>query len=296
MSSFFSPDWEKLDKKIAELESKIGFACNIFGSYNKSKWSSILDLCKEINDDFKNIRYPKKEERSIAWQKFFDLRHKAYQEKNNQIANLSKSRKRELYIMLNHLKHDWLADFLIGEILFFGFLKTKAEDMKWSGKKLNEAGAYFKSVKHEMTREDKAEIHQLFVDIRSNHDLFWLKYKKTSQVNYESRKKENQKAWEEKQRAWEEKKEKGRRIKNSIENNLSKNKDKLNKAIDALDRVKDSRRNLRDKISESYSDNWKSKAENWLDEMDNKISDIESSIDRIKDWISEDKNKLDNWS
>ena len=70
----------------------------------------------------------------------------------------------------------------------------------------------------------------------------------------------------------------------------------MNKAIDALDRVKDSRRNLRDKISESYSDNWKSKAENWLDEMDNKISDIESSIDRIKDWISEDKNKLDNWS
>jgi len=296
MSSFFSEDWKVLDKKIANLESKIGYASNIFGTSDRQKWSSILDLCKEINDNFKSTRYPKKEERSIAWQNFFDLRHKAYQTKNKQIATLSKSRKSELYSMLNNLSHNWLADFLIGEILSFGLLKTRAEDMKWAGKKLNEAGSYFKSVKQEMTREDKAEIYQIFVDIRSNHDLFWAKYKETSKADYRRRKEENQKAWERKQSAWEEKKEKSRRIKNSIENNLSKNKDKLSKAIDALQRVKDTRRNLRDKISESYSEKWKSDAENWLNDLDDKISDIESSINRIRDWVSEDKNKLDNWN
>ena len=294
--NLFNKDWEQLDSKIEQLKTKTEFAIGIFGSYNREQWHDVLDLCKDIHDDFKKVRYPTKQERSIAWQKFFDLRHRAYQEKNKQIASLSSGRKSEIYDMLRYVEYDWFGDFLVGKVLSFGLLATRVEDMKWAGKKLNEAGAYFKKVKHEMTREDKVEVYNRFVEIRSNHDQYWSQYKESSQADYEQRKKEKQKAWEEKQAAWEEKQEKSRRIRARIENNLSNNKEKLDKALDALDRFRDNRRNLRDKISESYSDDWRSKAEGWLDEMDDKISDIESSIDRIRDWISEDQSKLDNWN
>jgi chromosome segregation ATPase len=296
MFGTFEKSWEQLDSKISELESKINSATSLFGSYDRYRWRFVLDLCKEINDEFKKVRYPKKQERSIAWQKFFDLRHLAYQEKNKQIALLSRSHKSEIYDMLRYVDYDWFGDFLVGKLISFGLLATKVEDMKWAGKKLKEAGTHFKNLKHEMTREDKSEVYQRFVDIRSNHDHFWSKYKESSQADYERRKKEKQKVWEEKQNAWEEKQEKSRRIKTRIEDNLSNNKEKLDKAIDALERVRDNRSNLRDKISDSYNDDWKSKAEGWLDEMDDKISDIESSIDRIRDWVSEDQEKLNNWN
>jgi len=296
MFNLLNENWEKLDKKIENLDSAINFASGLFNSFNPYKWKEIFDLCEEIHQDFKTIRYPTKELRSIAWQKFFDLRDKAFQEKNKQIKGLSSTRKNEIYDMLQYTEYDWLGDLLIGKILSFGLLETKVEDMKWAGSKLKEAGAYFKSVKLEMTREDKAEVFLRISDIRSSHNLFWSRYKEISQVNYERVKIEREKARQEKQRDWEDKQEKSRRIKNRIENNISKNKENLNKATKALEKIKDSRRNLRDKISESYSDNWKRKAEGWLDEMDDKINDIEASVERIRSWIAEDQNKLDNWN
>lgn len=296
MFNLLNENWERLDKKIESLDSAINYASGLFTSFNSYQWKEIFDLCGEIHQDFKSIRYPTKEGRSIAWQKFFDLRNKAFQEKNRQIKGLSSTRKNEIYDMLRYTEYDWLGDLLIGKILSFGLLETKVEDMKWAGSKLKEAGAYFKSVKLEMTREDKAEVFLRFSDIRSSHNLFWSRYKEISQVNYERTKIEREKARHEKQRDWEEKQEKSRRIRGSIENNISKNKEKLDKATNALEKIKDSRRNLRDKISESYSDNWKRKAEGWLDEMDDKINDIEASIERIRGWIAEDQNKLDNWN
>lgn len=296
MFDFLNENWEKLDKKIDNLESNINYATGLFNSYNAHQWKEVFDLCEEIHHDFKGTRYPTKEERSVAWQKFFNLRNKAYEEKNKQIKELSRSRKNEIYDMLQYTDYDWLGDLIVGKILSFGLLETKVEDMKWAGGKLREAGTYFTSVKQEMTQEDKSEVFQRFTDIRSSHDLFWSRYKDISQANYERVKIDRQKAWKEKQNVWEEKQEKSRRIKANIENNISKNTEKLYKAMDALEKVKDSRRNLRDKISESYNENWKSKAEDWLDEMDDKISDIEASIERIRGWISEDQDKLNNWN
>lgn len=292
---FFNKDWENLDNKIEKLERKIGHTDGLFSSYNACEFSDIFDLCKEINDDFKNVRYPTMQERSIAWQKFFNLRLKAYKERDRQASSYSSIRKDDIYYMLRGVEYHPIRDGL-GKILTLGLSGTTIEEMKWAGRKLNEASAYFKTVKHEMTKEDKSEIYNRLVEIRLSHDKFWSMYKEISQEQYEQRRNEKQKAWEERQAAWESKKEKSQRIKSRIENNISSNKDKLRKAESALSRLIDNRRNLADKISESYNDDWKSKAEDWLDEMDDKIEDIKSHIERIEGWISEDEDKLNNWN
>jgi len=292
----FSVSWQELDSKIDSLESDVNSASNWLNSYNRDEWLKIMSLCIEINENFKGVRYPTKNERSVAWQRFFNLRHKAYEERNRIQKTTSKERKSEIYGMLYAVDYDWLADFIVGQVLSFGLMATRAEEMKWAGQKLKEAGQYFSSVKHEMTREDKAEIFNRIVDIRNNHDLFWSRYKEISRQQYEKRREEKQRAWEEKQRAWEQKQEKSRMIRNRIENNLEKNRERLAKALNALERCRENRRNLQSKIYDSDSDEWRSKAEGWLDELDDKIEDIESSVERLRDWISEDRDKLNNWS
>lgn len=292
----FSISWQELDRKIDTLESNVNSASNWLNSYNRDEWSRIMSLCKEINENFKGVRYPAKNERSVAWQRFFNLRHKAYEERNRILKATSRERKGEIYGMLYAVDYDWLADVIVGQVLSFGLMATRAEEMKWAGQKLKEAGQYFSRVKHEMTREDKAEVFNRIVDIRSNHDHFWSRYKEISREQYEKRKEEKQRAWEEKQRAWEQKQEKSRMIRNRIENNLEKNMDRLSKALSALERCRENRSNLQSKIYESYSDEWRSKAEGWLDELDDKIEDIESSVERLRNWVSEDRDKLDNWN
>ncbi len=295
MLNIFKESWQELDHKINELENGINYATGLLGSYDRNNWERIFNTCKEIHQDFKSIRYPTKLERDSAWQRFFNLRNSAYVESNKLREQDSRIERDDLYGRLNSLEYDWFSDFLVGHFLSFGIMKTRAEEMKWAGKKLKEVGQYFSTVKYRMTKEHKAEVFQRIVKIRETHDAFWSQYKERSQEEYRKRKEQNQQVWEEKQRAWEEKKEQSSRIRDKIESNLEGNKEKLKKAINALDRCQDSRGNLQDKIYESYSDNWKSKAEGWLDELDDKIGDIESSINRIKDWIAEDKNKLDNW-
>lgn len=289
MFKLLKEDWENLNSDISNLESKISFASGMFRSYNRERWEEIFDLCKEIQKKFKHVRYPTKKDQNIAWQRFFDLRNSAYSEKNTQFEALSSNRKGEINNLLRDVDYDWFSDILIGQILSLGFLKTKVDDMKWAGKKLKEAGTYFKSVKYDMTREDKSYIHDRLVKIRSNHDLFWSRYKDSTEKEYQQKR-------EEKNREWEEKREKSLQIRQRIENNISNNKSKLYKAQDALERIRGKRRDLKDKIEDSYSDNWKSKAEGWLEEFDDKIDDIEESIERLEQWIYNDQDRLDNWN
>ncbi|MEM6719572.1 MAG: hypothetical protein AAF611_09670 [Bacteroidota bacterium] len=218
-----------------------------------------------------------------------------YQTKNKQLKDQSSIYRNEIKNKLEYVDYNEVGDALVAFITL-GIIQTTVEEMRSKGRELRDIGKYFSSVKHNMTKEDKAEIFGCLVRVREHHDSFWAQYKKISQQQYEKRKNDNQRAWKEKQLAWEEKKEKSRRIKQKIEQNLEKNRSGLRKAEDALERHKERRRKLKDDIRNAYNDNWRSKAEGWLYELDNKISDIEASIDRYHSWIDEDSSKLDNWN
>ncbi len=288
MLNLFNISHEELNSKLNDLSSKIESAQSFIFNPSKSDWDNIFELCTQIAEHFKNVRYPTKAERDIAWQRFYNLRNSAFNLRNSQSYNRSKKYYDELMSQLSSADYHALEDFVVGHVLSLGLLKTTADDMKYKGKELGRIGGYFKSVKHEMTKEHKAQVHERMIEVRQNHDGFWGKWKSYNE--------EKSKIYEQKQQALEEKQEKSRQIKARIESNLEGNKEKLYKAKDALDRFERKRDELRDKIYDSHSDNWKSKAESWLDEFNDKIRDIEEQIDRIEKWIEEDKDKLRNWN
>lgn len=287
MFNLFNMSSSELDSKIENLASKIERAQPVFGTSYKYGWEGIFELCKEINENFKSVRYPTKHDRDAAWQKFFSLREKAYKVSHSQIHDHSERHYSELMSRLRSVDYDAIADFVVGKIMFLGLLKTTPDEMKEKGKELGKIGAHFKSVKHEMTKDHKVTVHERMIEVRQNHDGFWRHYK-----SYQA---EKSKVYEEKQQAWQEKQEKARLIKARIENNLESNKEKLYKAKIALANLERKRDELRDKIYDSNSGEWKSKAEGWLGEFNDKIRDNESHIDRIVKWIEEDRDKLNNW-
>ena len=284
----FNINHTELDSKINELLNKVDRAQPIFVSPSKQEWNSVFELSKEINENFKNVRYPSKQERDIAWQKFANLRDKAFNVHNQQIFDCSKKHYNELMSELHSVDYDAFGDGIVGKVMSFGLLAQTKEGMIIKGKELKQIGINFTSVKYEMTKDHKEEVFKRIIEVRENHNIFWEKYKSYSN--------EKSKLYEEKQRDWEAKKEKGRQIKSSIENNLEKNRDKLSKAQNALENFKGKKNDLRDKIYESQNDNWKYKAESWLDEFDAKIRNIEEFIERLEKWIEEDRDKLRNWN
>lgn len=287
MSVFFNISHSELDSKINNLSAKIGWAQPVFGIIVDSQWEEIFQLCKQIQEDFKNVRYPTKAERDIAWKRFNDLRDKAYSDWNNIIFDRSNKYYKEIMRRLETVMYSGLGDFLIGQVLSLGLMKTTAEEMKANGRELKEIGAYFKSVKHAMTREHKVQVFEKILQVRKSHDNFWGRYK-----SYQGEKSRN---YEEKKATWEEKQEKSRIIRTRIENNIEQNTHKLREANESLNQLERKRSELRDKIYDSNNYSWKSKAEGWLDEFDEKIRSKKDYIDRLEKWIEDDREKLRNW-
>ena len=280
-------NFNSLNSKIETLANKIASAKPFFGTPSKSHWDSAFDLIKEIFDDFRNTRYPTKQERDIAWQKFYVLKNQAYEIHNSQMHDHSKKHFDDLMYRLKSVDYYALADFLIGEVMSLGLMKETKEEMIVKGQELRIISQEFSSIKGEMTREHKNEVFRRILEIRKNHDGFWEKFK-----SYSS---ERSQLYEDRQREKEEKRLKSQIKKQNIENNLSSNESKLAKAKDAKERFMDKRNDLQDKIYDSTNDNWKYKAYDWLDEFDAKIRDIEEHISRLETWIDEDREKLRNW-
>lgn len=283
---FWETTYEDLNKKISRLESRVSSASNIFG-YDSSSINDAIELCKEIQEDFKKkIRYPTKAERDDAWQKFFDLREDVYRIKREASESKSKEHYREINGYLRDADYSKWAD-EIGDVITFFLMPTTKETMKWKGQQLREAGNLLKKYKHEMIGEHKSEIHERIVSIRQEHDKFWERYRDYQQ--------EKQQIYEQKKQAWEEGQARREQAKERIRANIEKNKESLRKAEDALERQKQHRRKLEDDISSAYSDSFRERAEGWLDECNDKISDIEDSINRLESWIQEGKDKLNSF-
>lgn len=286
VNMFWDTTHEDLNKKISKLESKVFSSSNAFG-YDGNRISEAIELCKEIQEDFKKkIRYPSKIERDEAWQNFFDLREKTYRIKREAAEAKSNEHYREINGYLRDADY-WYAMDKLFDVFTFDLMKTSKEGMKWKGQQLREAGNLLKKNKHEMISEHKAEIHERIVTIRQEHDKFWERYREYQQ--------EKQQIYEQKKKAWEDGQARRDQAKERIKANIEKNKESLRKAEDALERQKQHRRKLEDDISSAYSDSFRERAEDWLDECNDKISDIEDSIDRLQSWIQEGKDKLDSF-
>ncbi|MBS1793150.1 MAG: hypothetical protein JSS81_04815 [Acidobacteria bacterium] len=283
---FWKTTHEDLDGKINRLESTVNSSSHWFG-YDSFKIKDAIELCKEIQEDFKkNIRYPSKSQRDEAWQKFFDLREDVYRIKREAAEHQSEKHYREIDHHLNDAYfYNWEDE--IGDVLTLGLMQTKKETMVWKGKQLREAGRLLKEHKHEMIAKHKNEIHERIISTREEHDKFWLRYREYQE--------EKQELYEKKKKAWEEGQIRREQAKERIQANIDKNRVSLRKAEDALERQKQRRSDLEDQISSAWSDSFRERAEGWLDECNYKISDIEDSISRLESWIQEGEDKLNSF-
>ncbi|HEX8265364.1 MAG TPA: hypothetical protein VF596_08045 [Pyrinomonadaceae bacterium] len=282
---FFKTTHDDLNSKISRLDSRVTDAQSIFTNFQPYQWNEVFDLIKEIQEDFKsNVRYPTKAERDEAWNTFFNLRDEAYRIRREQNENKSQEHYNEIDGYLRDAYYSEFGDGLVTMISGGLMSRTNADDMKWKGQQLREAGKLLTKYKHEMTNDHKSEIHERIKEIRQQHDIFWEQYKE-----YQNEKRQ---IHEQNQQAWEEKRQNARE---RIEANIEKNKENLRKAQDALERQLQHRSKLEDDISSAYSESFRERAEGWLDECNDKIADIEESIERLESWIQEGKDKLNSF-
>lgn len=281
---FWDTTHEDVDKKIRQLDSGISSAQGMFIGSTREDWESVFELMKEIQADFNSkVKYPTREEREAAWQKFCSLRSEAHEKSKKNTGERSDYRMIEINRELRAADWDAISD-EFGDVITFYTAVTTKETMKEKGQHLHEAGQLLSKHKHEMTREHKQEVFERIKRIREQHDIFWGRVREANE--------EKQRVWEQKQREFEDRRD---RAKDAIRANLEKNKEQLRKAKDALERQEDHRRDLEDKISSAYSDGFRERAEGWLDEANDKIADIESHIERIEGWIGEGRDKLDSF-
>ncbi|OQP67850.1 hypothetical protein [Niastella populi] len=278
-------DFRKLDNKLRVLAEKT--SSYLLLPLTADEWKDVFDLISEIKEGFKEVRYQTITEKNSAWQNFYALREKAYRKRQEDFENKSKEHFRKIWHMLDGLEYSRLEDFIIST-LSFQELKITKETMRERGKELNEAAQYFSSVKGEMTKEHKAEIHERIIKIRINHDEFWKETKDREQELAQVRK--------EKQEAWEEKREKSLQIKERIKNNLNNNRDKLAKAEEALQRFESTKMKLEEKVESAYTERYREQHQEWLEEIEQKIRSVKDQIENLERWIQEDEQKLNNWS
>lgn len=278
-------DYRDLNSKLSDLQHQYSImTCIIESDYEE--WERAFELILEIQDAFRIIRYPVKTDRDNAWQEFYSLRNKCYEERRKDFKRRSDKHYDELWDMLRGLDYSPLADF-VASVVSFNALRVTKEKMRERGRELNDVRKQFSSVKNEMIVEHKTKIHERIIEVSESHDIFWGEVK--------DREGEFQEIREEKKRDWEERQERKRAAKIRVEENLQKNKDKLEKAEEALSRFEITQSNLESKISSAYSDSYRERHEEWLDEINEKIDSVKEQIERLEAWIKEDEEKLENW-
>jgi len=207
----FNLSQAELNEKLNGLSRQVQQTQSSFGSPTKKDWDDIFELCAEIAEKFKNVRFATKSEREAAWQKFYSLRNSAFNIRKSQTDARSNEYYNELMNRLKAADYSKLSDVIFGG-LSFGAMKTTVDDMKSQGHELKKIGEYFKSIKYEMTKEHSAAVRERMIEVREHHNDFWGRYKSyqvEKQRAWEERKKENerkQKEWEAKQKEREQKK------------------------------------------------------------------------------------------
>jgi hypothetical protein len=222
-------------------------------------------LAKEIQQGFNSgLRYPTKELRQAAWEKFNSLRSEASRRADSERGHLAaKSTHHRDAIFWKCRSIGWSK---LTDVIFF-FDPTTIEEMKANGRALADVMKYFSENKHEMLGEDKKACHERIQEIKEEQERFWEQYK-GARANRSSDRIER------------------------CRTNLEKNREKYRKASDALDRCRNRASELRDKISDSTSAKWNEIWSGWLSEAESKSDDIEAQLRRLDQWIEEDERRL----
>lgn len=314
---------EEANRKLYNLDKAIngGF---IDRNFVKEDFTELRQKMNEIFEIIKLHRWPSKETKSAAWEKFNSLREQLRDKENAFYENIrNKSTKRiehsseltdKVLRAINACDPDTPLESLLdilGQLALYatgmGFLflfidwltgnkNEKPENpLKKKSQSLNDIRKFINDNKEDITREDKQKIFSKLDTVQSDLNRAWSDYKEQ---------RENKKhEWERNQRQFLTKLES--RLANQVafknklegfeekqQNFISKLEQRLSNQQDYLRKQESHLEDLEEKYYSAYSDSFKDRVSDWISETKEKISDIENDIEQIQEKIKEAENNI----
>jgi len=281
----------ELDRRISKLNDHYHQAKS-----NTRGWKELWSEIKEIGANFKGVRYPSKEERNEAWERFqgiIDSVKEAQDEERgkwDKKADRSSQLKDQILRLGEQGRPPNSFESAIGELIIapfellaeavvdiatLGLLRIEIDKEKVALKayssNLHKAWNEFKARKDEMLGKDKHEVFETLREIQDELDAAWEAWKKTNDWYYEANRSAH----------------KGR-----IEASIEKLESRLENLYSILSKKESHVSDLEDKRDSAWNDDFRERVQGWIEEENDKIGDIKNQISQVEDWLSEQRGKL----
>lgn len=268
----------------------------------KAKWRDVWSEIKNIGQEFKRCRFPTKQERQEAWDRFQsiidDVKYRQEQAKN-EFAERVRVSEYHLDEVMSYAQRatpssaaaDAILAILTGGITtlvsagidaILGPFDERKYELQKCSEAMKEGWSYFSSNKTEMFGKDKKAAFEALSEASEALNNAWSDWKQERQAAMDRFHQERRAEKEAKHEVWE----------SRMRTNLSKLEDRLERLESALDHRRNVLSNLEDQRSSAWSDSYIERVDGWISEEEDRIADIERKIDQVKDWISEIEEKL----
>lgn len=281
----------ELDKLISTLEKHANEA-----SHGHRKWGEVWAETKEINISFKGTRYPSKDDRQTAWDRFQEIvsgvKEKQDEQRDQRERTASKSSELKNQIIRQAEKArppgalaDLISDLVIGpfkllaeayvDIVTLGAMRTeideKKEELKYYSHQLREAWNLFNDSKDAMLGRDKHECFELIRQVQEQLDAEWTAWKSWNEQYHEAKR--------------------GAR-RERIENSIEKLESRVSNLYEILSKREAHLSELEDKRDTAWNDDFRDRVEGWIDEEEDRIRSIREQIQQVEGWLDEQRGRL----
>ena len=301
----------ELEDLIAALQAAVNES-----NPQRGYWRDLWDLVKSIGTGFKDTRYPDKQDKDKAWERFqalvtraktrsaeqrasVEAKEREWEKRRDASKRASESVQSEAARSrpLSNLERS-IADLVllparvIATILLklIGIdapsaLEEVHRELLTCNEQLRDAWEEFNARKSDMLPGDKSQAYQSLMDTREKLDEAWAQLKQAK-----TRVREANTAAREQRQA--EREQKHRDFVRRVEANMQKNQEKLSAAMASLAKQEAHLDGLREKLSSAWNDSYKERCEGWIEECQGNISSKREYIAKLEGWIDEDRAKL----
>lgn len=311
-------DYSELDRLVSQLEQLVEEA-----NPRKGYWGELWSLVRQTGAGFKETRYPTRDDKDRAWDRYQDLveRARARSEENKKRLELNEREWKKRQVNSESLRDQIqgkaassrpLTDFErgLGDIFLFPIkmaeailsqllgLKTPSEleeirqELLACNRTLQDAWKTFNDRRSELLPGDRKQAYESLQKARQRLDEAWEQWKAKKSALHEQKQRE----WVERQRLREERREekerKHRHFVAKVEAHIEELQGKLAKAESALEHQERHLSDLRSQYYSAWSDSFKERCSGWIDESEERIGSIREHIDRLEGWIREERSKL----
>lgn len=253
-------------------------------------WHQVWGQIKSIREEFRQIRFPSKEDREAAWKRLNKIADEASAERERRQAWKDESSHLKCQVMghaeaarpisgIGSLGLAFLAPIIVIEGLIDTifelitgehFDRAKDELQKMS-RAIADAWREFGEYKDQMSGRDKHEVYDFLTKVQNEVNAAWAEYKG-----------KRAEAADERRRVWRE----------GVESRIEKNENWLDDLQEKLQKRREHMENLQEQRDSAWSDSFRERVQGWIQEAEEQIETLETKIDHVQGWLAEDRAKL----